>query len=163
MKAYFNNQNGLTLLEVLLAFSILTIVFIAFLTLFPQVGTFNQITDEKMKAINVAKQQLVIVQNDFGEKFLDNIMSDPQPVNVFDKNNPDYALLNLVEDISEEGDYYRLLTQRQDLLITMKIKKNPQISGARQLYKVETIVEDNNVGRELTILYGYIIYRNGGN
>ncbi|OIJ10285.1 hypothetical protein BKP35_14400 [Anaerobacillus arseniciselenatis] len=163
MEKYLKNHNGLTLLEVLLAFSILTIVFIAFLTFFPQIGTFNQITDEKMRAVNVAKQQLVIVQNDFGPKFINNLNTNPQPTNIYDQNNPYYISLNLIEDIDVDENYYLLLTKRQGLLISIKINKEPELSDVRKLYKVEATVVQDDDSRELTKLYGYIVYRNGGN
>ena len=53
-----NNENGLTLVEILAALVILGIVFIGFMTIFPQMNLFNQRTESKLVTMNLAKQEL---------------------------------------------------------------------------------------------------------
>lgn len=60
MKA--NNEKGMTLVEILAALVILGIVFVSFMTIFPQMNLFNRITETKLETMNVAKQQLAEIK-----------------------------------------------------------------------------------------------------
>lgn len=53
-----DNESGLTLVEILAALVILGIVFIGFMTVFPQMNLFNQRTESKLVTMNLAKQEL---------------------------------------------------------------------------------------------------------
>lgn len=52
------NEEGLSLVEVLAALLILGIVFVGFMTIFPQMNLFNQRTESKLITMNLAKQEL---------------------------------------------------------------------------------------------------------
>lgn len=56
------NEKGLTLVEILAALVILGIVFVGFMTIFPQMTTFNEKTEEKLESINLAKVELVDIK-----------------------------------------------------------------------------------------------------
>ncbi len=56
-------ERGLTLVEVLAALVILGIVFIGFMTVFPQMTLFNAKTGEKLETMNLAKRELIDLKN----------------------------------------------------------------------------------------------------
>ena len=58
MKKQFQSESGMTLVEILAALVILGIVFIGFMTVFPQMTAFNQKTDDKLETMNLAKKEL---------------------------------------------------------------------------------------------------------
>lgn len=51
-------RNGFTLVEILASLTILGIVFISFMTIFPQMVNVNNQTETKLDSMNVAKQLL---------------------------------------------------------------------------------------------------------
>ncbi|WP_432355789.1 type II secretion system protein [Sporosarcina sp. A2] len=50
-----NNESGLTLIEILASLVILGIVFVAFMTIFPQMTLFNNRTETKLETMNEAR------------------------------------------------------------------------------------------------------------
>ncbi|WP_301108368.1 type II secretion system protein [Sporosarcina sp.] len=54
-----DNEKGMTLVEILAALTILGIVFVGFMTIFPQMNTMNNRTEAKLETMNMAKQELV--------------------------------------------------------------------------------------------------------
>jgi prepilin-type N-terminal cleavage/methylation domain-containing protein len=60
MKSQKGNEKGMTLVEILAALVILGIVFIGFMTIFPQMTNFNEKTGNKLSAMNEAR---VILDN----------------------------------------------------------------------------------------------------
>ena len=57
-KAFWKNDRGLTLVEILAALVILGIVFVGFMTVFPQMTIFNEKTYSKLETMNLAKKEL---------------------------------------------------------------------------------------------------------
>lgn len=57
------NEKGITLIEVILAMALLSIVLISFMNIFPQMGFMNKHNEDKAQAINTAKEVLVNWQN----------------------------------------------------------------------------------------------------
>ncbi|MCU9614025.1 type II secretion system GspH family protein [Caldibacillus lycopersici] len=53
------NQQGVTLLEILVSIVILSIILVSMMYIFPQMGFINQKNQEKTQAINTAKEILV--------------------------------------------------------------------------------------------------------
>ncbi len=65
------NEKGVTLIEILAAVVILSIILVSLMNFFPQMGFINKLNGEKSQAINTAKQVLIDWQNDNGvEAFL---------------------------------------------------------------------------------------------
>lgn len=52
------NEKGLTLVEILAALVILGIVFIGYMTIFPQMTNFNEKTYAKLETMNLARKKL---------------------------------------------------------------------------------------------------------
>ena len=57
------NDRGMTLVEVLAALVILGIVFIGFMTMFPQMSLFNEKTGAKLETMNLAKRELASLED----------------------------------------------------------------------------------------------------
>lgn len=57
LKIKINNEKGLTLLEVLLSITLLSIVMISFLSFFTDAFRFNSINDDSIQAMNAAREQ----------------------------------------------------------------------------------------------------------
>ncbi|WP_204554433.1 type IV pilus modification PilV family protein [Bacillus ectoiniformans] len=79
LKYVRNSEKGVTLLELLLAMTILSIVLLTFTRFFYQAGTFNHTNQNKTVALNVArnammymeKQPFIKVRTDMEEALLD--------------------------------------------------------------------------------------------
>ena len=73
VKKQFQSESGMTLVEILAALVILGIIFIGFMTVFPQMTAFNQKTGDKLETMNSAKIELADWKNgiyslsDFGD------------------------------------------------------------------------------------------------
>lgn len=57
------NERGLSLVEVLASIVILSIVFMGFMAIFPQMTNFNKKTETKLETMNVARQEIVEIQS----------------------------------------------------------------------------------------------------
>ena len=62
MKRYMHSDKGMTLVEILAALVILGIVFIGFMSVFPQMTLVNEKTVKKLETMNLAKKELVELQ-----------------------------------------------------------------------------------------------------
>lgn len=69
------DNRGFTLVEVLASLTILGIVFIGFMTVFPQMTKFNEKTEDKLVTMNLAKQELARISNK------SDILGDMQEIN----------------------------------------------------------------------------------
>lgn len=89
------NEKGFTLVEILAALTILGIVFISFMTIFPQMSNLNERTETKLQTMNIAKSELVelkklpVILNEY-EKKKGSAGVDDFEVYIMDKS--DYIL-----------------------------------------------------------------------
>lgn len=58
MRSHKGNEKGMSLVEILAALVILGIVFIGFMTIFPQMTNFNEKTGTKLETMNLARNKL---------------------------------------------------------------------------------------------------------
>ena len=58
MRSYKVNEKGMTLVEILAALVILGIVFVGFMTIFPQMTNFNEKTESKLETMNLAQNEV---------------------------------------------------------------------------------------------------------
>lgn len=58
-----NNEKGLTLVEVLAAIVILSILFVGIMTIFPQMTLFNAKTEAKLDTMNLARQEMAKIND----------------------------------------------------------------------------------------------------
>ena len=58
-----DNEKGLTLIEVLLSITLLSIVMITFLSFFTNAFRFNSINDDSIQAMNIAREQQALIKD----------------------------------------------------------------------------------------------------
>ncbi len=75
------NERGMTLVEILAALVILGIVFVGFMTIFPQMTNFNEKTETKLETMNLAKIELEkLLKESPSDEYLTIIKNDPQGI-----------------------------------------------------------------------------------
>ena len=140
MRKLLNNENGLTLIEVLASIVLLSIIIVSFLSLFPQISNFNESTEKNLQAAAVAKEVRVLVKEE---------STNPHPQKFSftnDRTGPNNGLY------SYEG-------QHNEFPVLIEVDENPfNTNGNRQnLYKFKvTILNDEN--RQLSETYGFIVH-----
>lgn len=146
------SEKGFTLIEILLSISLLSIVLIGFLSIFPQMGKLNTFNETKAEAINVAKEVLInwqeatevkafIVKNDHVTGFTPILGSKVTYTN--------FSSVKFT-------DYYYFETTKDQYDVRIKIKKVPhKTSNTAQVNQiiVQLLNERGNVVSET---YGYV-------
>jgi prepilin-type N-terminal cleavage/methylation domain-containing protein len=139
--AMHENEKGLTLVEILAAITILSIIVVSFLSFFPQVGMMNQQNDVKTKGINAAKKilaQWTIDEKDEIEAFLQEPNAPDAPYG--------YQRYN-----QEDASYYFFKKEVEGFEVKVELGKNAQ---ANELRQVAITIEKN--GKVITETYGYV-------
>ncbi|MEK3764672.1 type IV pilus modification PilV family protein [Solibacillus sp. FSL K6-4121] len=63
MRNVFRSEKGISLIEVVASIALLSIIIMAFLTIFPQMKITNKSTGENLNAANAAKEILVMMKD----------------------------------------------------------------------------------------------------
>lgn len=147
------NEKGLSLVEVLAAVVILSIVFVGIMTIFPQMTLFNNKTETKLDTMNLARQEISLIlgesawvgkrnssDSDIYEDFKTVLAAD-MPATGFSKvaQYPKFIRYEKVDDYRYEADIY---LECQDFLeedVNGMTCSNPNLT---QLYKVHLKVYD---------------------
>ena len=139
MKKNTQNEKGMTLVEILAALVILGIVFIGFMSVFPQMTLFNAKTKDKLETMNLAKQELVELQESnhllFDKSFFE-LTSDYERY-IYDEKGYRF-----------EVDYY----------IQPDLKRDSDVAGSISLNKVHIKVKKEGASKQDSIIsetYGY--------
>lgn len=133
----------MTLVEVLAALTILGIVFIGLMTVFPQMTSFNKKTESKLETMNLARQELVDLQQSPNSLFSKALKSDDgtHKVYVYSKANYQFEVTYTIEpelgEKLEEGE--------------MNTSNNP-----KTLNKIEIKVKEVSTDREISKIFGYL-------
>lgn len=133
------NEAGMTLVEVLAALVILGIVFIGFMTIFPQMTSFNEKTETKLETMNLARIELDSVrQKSLPTDFLNEVKKTTKDSIWTDKY--------LSNKYNVEVDYYT----------TPDLKPNGQKEkdGQAILYRVDIKVFKDS--RKISETFGYV-------
>jgi prepilin-type N-terminal cleavage/methylation domain-containing protein len=164
-----SNQKGMTLLEILLALTILSIIFVSVIPFLLSAVKNNKMVENNHQSIYVAKEQLAVIQSSADiQEFLEDIQN-VQP-SVIAKSA--YPNLNLFSDIitvqlQEKNvntnaitvaNYYVLKIKEGLLMIEVNIRTIPDYNGNPKLYRTIINVYDEN-NKLLTKSFGYIKYR----
>ncbi|WP_179884874.1 type II secretion system protein J [Bacillus sp. AFS015802] len=134
------NEKGVTLLEVLLSITILSIILLSIMNVFPQMGMMNEHNEAKSQGVNEAKR--VLVNWKASEEVVD-FLQDPAPAN----RPMGYK--------REDTTYYYFQTLEQPFDVYIKIKKNTDLHSApSKAHLVEIkLLKDH---RTVSETYGYI-------
>lgn len=144
------NENGLSLIEVLAAVVILGIFFVGFMTVLPQMTSFNVKTEDKLVAMNLAKQESAKLKDSMATLMKDDvIVSDikDEEGNLKIKRY-EYG----VEEIpyNYEVDYYI----GPDLDKEDSILYDSDVDGLVSLYKLHIKVKKD--GKVISENFGYV-------
>ncbi|WP_147532523.1 hypothetical protein [Bacillus marasmi] len=140
------NQDGISLLEVLISISILILILISIMNIFPQMGFLNQQNETKLQGINTAKQILVEWQEDTE---VINYLSNPIMY-----SKPAY--------LEEKDTYYISEATRDDEKVVVKIAKDSDLdasiakSGPTKVHQIHVQLKNNKnvlVGES----FGYLV------
>jgi prepilin-type N-terminal cleavage/methylation domain-containing protein len=151
---YIKNEKGVTLIEVLAAVVILTIILGSTMNFFPQMGLINKTNADKSQAINTAKQVLVKWQSaDSVQSFI--LAGGSGDLSALGTKQPDVTL--------SDGSYYYFQSSEENFDVNIYIKKaldlgnisDPKSTKA-SLIKVQVL---NTKGTVITDTYGYIIFK----
>ncbi|MDQ6599832.1 PulJ/GspJ family protein [Bacillus salipaludis] len=132
------NEKGLTLIEILVSITILSIIFLSIMRFFPQMGLMNKQNQDKTQAISTAKQVLVQWKNDSRVK---NFFVTPTKSVISEYDRLD-------------GDYY--IFKPNGGLVNIKIKKTPSNSSRFTNSNLIIVQILNNNGKVVSETFGYI-------
>lgn len=126
------NQDGITLLEVLLSIVILSLILVTILNVFPQMGFLNQQNETKLQGINTARQVLIQWQEKTEVK---NFLLNPA-INT----KPAY--------LTDQGAYYVSETTRNNQKVIVKIAKGSDLgenipkASPTKVYQIHVQLQD---------------------
>ncbi|TWT26277.1 prepilin-type N-terminal cleavage/methylation domain-containing protein [Planomicrobium sp. CPCC 101110] len=135
-----DNEKGLTLVEVLAALVILSILFVGIMTIFPQMTLFNAKTETKLDTMNLARQEMAkIVAADKWKKIL--VPSAVTP----DTGMPDYlSKQKIIDQMAIDG--YAVDSETADFI---RFKKTDGYLYETDIYlKCEVYLNPVSIGEE---------------
>ncbi|SEM33402.1 prepilin-type N-terminal cleavage/methylation domain-containing protein [Mesobacillus persicus] len=154
-----SNEKGVTLLEVVLAMAILSIILISFLNIFPQMGMMNNFNEEKTQGINTAKELLVEWQN-YPE--MANFPSNSIKADI-EVDQANFSKIGEYKD-HHEGDYYffeydhEVSPSNTKYAVKVRILVDEEVDSeqtkAHRIY-IELLNKDR--GTKVSETYGYIL------
>lgn len=150
----FNEEKGLTLIETLLSIVILSIVLTTFINFFPQMGRMNKQNEEKIQAINLAKQILVKWQEE--QQVKDFLFSSEEPPPDLAPYINDYVNYSPPYTMNEDEDYFSFKTTKNDFNIEITIYTSDELTTSTSAYQIHIAVI-NNKGVQIGESYGYIM------
>ena len=86
LKIKIDNEKGLTLIEVLLSITLLSIVIITFLSFFTNAFRFNSMNDDSIQAMNIAREQQALVKEKSWSEIITKFVVDPDNLIIMYKN-----------------------------------------------------------------------------
>jgi prepilin-type N-terminal cleavage/methylation domain-containing protein len=142
------NEKGVTLIEVLLAMAILSIILVSVMNLFPQMGLMNKQNEEKTQGINTAKQLLIEWQNDneIREYLVYPTGEIPKSGELIENGNEDYYLFKY---------YYEPRNYNVQVTIYKDFEIDSEKNEARRIYV--KLYNERNV--KVSETYGYVLSR----
>ena len=133
-RVYWKNERGLTLVEILAALVILGIVFVGFMTVFPQMTNFNEKTYSKLETMNLARNKL------------NEIRYSPIPLECERETEKCF--------ITEEEKGYRVILEYK---MKPDIKPIGNIDGQTTLYRVHIkYFRVDQMDRPVSETFGYV-------
>ena len=155
------NERGLTLLEVLLSFSILSVVFVTFMAFFTNAFQYNSLSSDEIQGTNLVRATLAELKENSAkrvamEDFLGNVRNGDLSM-----SQPAYAALSLTGTVGEtrfnEEDYYTLQIQHFQYKVFVHVKRKPDFLGTSiSLYRL--YVQVFNDTKLLSDTYAYFEY-----
>ncbi|MEW9053300.1 MAG: prepilin-type N-terminal cleavage/methylation domain-containing protein [Neobacillus sp.] len=144
-----NNEKGITLVEVLTSITLLSIVLITALSIFPQMGRVNNLNETKAQATNIAKEVLISWKDSDEVKVF---IINPNQTAGFVSTKPSLAYTNFNSDY----DFYYFDTTRDDYDVKITIKKDPDKQSKKSSVHHILVQLFNSKGNKVGESFGYI-------
>jgi prepilin-type N-terminal cleavage/methylation domain-containing protein len=144
-----NSEKGLTLVEVLASITLLSIVLIAALSIFPQMGRVNNLNETKAQATNIAKEVLIDWKEANEVKIF---ITNPGHEDGFISAEPSLSYTQFAKDT----EYYYFTTTRNKYDVEITIKKYPDKKSNKASVHLITIKLLNSNGNVVGETFGYI-------
>lgn len=141
MKNFMKNEQGLSLVEVIASILILSIVIIAFVTIFPQMKSSNENTANNLNAANIAKEFLIV----FKSKSYDELRTEIKV------NNFDYKITN-ENPLTLEGKYKYIEGEKVNVRVT--VQSSTALSNITLREMLIEILNGNNI--VIAEIHGYL-------
>jgi type II secretory pathway pseudopilin PulG len=140
-----NNEKGITLLEVLLSITILSIVLLSIISIFPQMGLMNKQNEDKTQAVNTAKQLLNIWK------------VDEKVIKALKENDTSEFPPGLT---SSSGDFYTFSIINPNAEIKIWKNAEPSFEGYDPIKAHQIHIEvKNDINKIISETYGYVIVK----
>lgn len=146
-------EKGVTLIEVLLAMTLLSIILISFLGMFPQMGTVNKINQDKAQATNIAKEILINWEN---STVVQTFLRSSSQTSGFLPNHVNDFVNYTNFDPIKFPDFYYFETTNDIYDVQIKIKKSPNNSSNNSHIHQIVIQLLNERGNVVSETFGYI-------
>ncbi|MCA1055242.1 prepilin-type N-terminal cleavage/methylation domain-containing protein [Rossellomorea aquimaris] len=138
------NEKGVTLVEILAAVTILSIILVSIFNLFPQIGMMNQQNAMKLKGMNTAKGVLVEWSNREDVKSFVLSSGTGSPPDGYQSAE------------SDGKDYYLFTIEEASVDKLIKINKSPTLDNdAGKTYLIQVELKDKK-GRLVSETFGYV-------
>ncbi len=146
---FAKNENGVTLVEVLAAFALLSIVFVSVLNFIPQMGFMNQLNKDKIQSVNSAKEVLVKWQDAHEVKdFIEN-SSTVFPKDINENIQYDHYL--------DTTHYHKFITTKNDFKVEILIKKISDLTSSPNKAHQILVQFLNKNDKVVSESYGYVM------
>jgi prepilin-type N-terminal cleavage/methylation domain-containing protein len=145
------NEKGVTLLEVLISMAILSIILISFMNFFPQMGFINKQNEDKVQAINLAKDILIKWQDSHD---VSGFLVNSTETTGFISTDPDLDFD--AAKFKNEGGYYYFETTKDIYNVKVRIKNTPDKSSSKTHVHSILVQLLNNKGNVVSETYGYV-------
>ena len=109
VKNKIDNEKGLTLLEVLLSITLLSIVMITFLSFFTNAFRFNSINDDSIQAMNIAREQQALIKGKLWNEITAFTFDNTTGCYIQNTNEREYDIKMSIKKEPETIDSYRNL------------------------------------------------------
>lgn len=165
MKHDLKNENGVTLLELLVSITLLSIVILTFLGFFTNAFRFNTVNSDSLQAMNVAREYKATFtdRHSTAHTIIEKVI-ETKNTNI---SVDDYDTLKLKKPISVKNgacmngaDYYLLELNDPEYEINACIKITSDshgIEGDKAIHQLHVeVYEDQNKEKRLSDTYSYI-------
>lgn len=144
MQSLITNERGISLVEVIASTVLLSIIIIAFLTIFPQMKISNENTGGNLDAANIAKELL----SNLKEYSYEDIKKNNQIGEFkYSKKGDNVDLLIL------EGQYKTIEREKVNVRVTIQISPAASNITLREMY-IEILNQNEN---EKARIHGYLL------
>ncbi|MCM3086595.1 prepilin-type N-terminal cleavage/methylation domain-containing protein [Bhargavaea ginsengi] len=149
-RAIKNNQQGLTLVEILATLVIIGIVFIGIMAIFPQMTLFNERTEVKLDAMNIARNEMSLLRQ------LEPARFDPSAIDAFGDLNTQVFDLNTGSGLGGEVTLSYQIPGGYFIRADIYPADPDEQFGNINLHKVHLQVSEGNPDRKISETYGYL-------